>query len=396
MKILIISPTPTHPTNAGNRSRILNICQILRNKGFDVHFLYIKKEEYSYDSMFSFFNKGLFIYESDDPFVYFQKPPCFARIASWLLSKFGFIHNDYFNRFKYNKNIDDYFPRGLPKYISDNLDVTSYDYLLVNYVVFSRAVFCFPDNVIRILDTHDVLTNRYLNYLNIGLEPRWYSLHKRQEAIGLNRFDIVWAIQDGELNYFKKLTTSKACLFPYIPSINCGFTVCEPNILFLGSSNVINIDGLRHFISDILPILDGFNLNFKIFVAGSVCDFKNEFPHHPSVSYCGEISDMIDFFKKGSIFINPIRTGTGIKIKTIDALFFGKCVVSYKCGVEGLMDFDSDSVYYKLVSDEYGFALELKALVENEDYLRSQLNITKDFRTAYLNYYNIDECFTVN
>ena len=41
MKILIISKTPTHPTNEGNRWGIFSQAEILHSLGNEVHFLYI-------------------------------------------------------------------------------------------------------------------------------------------------------------------------------------------------------------------------------------------------------------------------------------------------------------------------------------------------------------------
>ena len=46
-KILVISPTPTHPQNAGNRIRIYNLVSNLKELGHDVHFLYEGRESIS-------------------------------------------------------------------------------------------------------------------------------------------------------------------------------------------------------------------------------------------------------------------------------------------------------------------------------------------------------------
>lgn len=44
MKILIISKTPTHPTNEGNRWGILSQAEILHSLGNEVHFcIFMKK-----------------------------------------------------------------------------------------------------------------------------------------------------------------------------------------------------------------------------------------------------------------------------------------------------------------------------------------------------------------
>lgn len=44
LKVLVVSPTPTHPTTAGNRARILNLCTLLRSAAHDVHFLHVQRE----------------------------------------------------------------------------------------------------------------------------------------------------------------------------------------------------------------------------------------------------------------------------------------------------------------------------------------------------------------
>ncbi|MCI0616683.1 hypothetical protein L0244_27200, partial [bacterium] len=43
-KILVISPIPTHPQNAGNRARVYSLLSNLRDMNHDVHFLHLKRE----------------------------------------------------------------------------------------------------------------------------------------------------------------------------------------------------------------------------------------------------------------------------------------------------------------------------------------------------------------
>lgn len=43
-KILVISQTPTHPQNAGNRTRIVNFLLALKEQGHEIHFVYLNRE----------------------------------------------------------------------------------------------------------------------------------------------------------------------------------------------------------------------------------------------------------------------------------------------------------------------------------------------------------------
>ena len=43
-KLLILSPTPTHPTNAGNRVRIRKWLELCVEAGIDFHFAFFRNE----------------------------------------------------------------------------------------------------------------------------------------------------------------------------------------------------------------------------------------------------------------------------------------------------------------------------------------------------------------
>ena len=50
----------------------------------------------------------------------------------------------------------------------------------------------------------------------------------------------------------------------------------------------------------------------------------------------GEVSRIEDFFNSIEVFINPIFSGSGLRVKIIDAVEFMVPIVSSKKGVEGL------------------------------------------------------------
>ena len=50
----------------------------------------------------------------------------------------------------------------------------------------------------------------------------------------------------------------------------------------------------------------------------------------------GNVSSLAQFYSQILFAINPIRLGTGLKIKTVEALSFGRSVVSTTCGSSGL------------------------------------------------------------
>jgi hypothetical protein len=57
-KILVVSMTPTHPPNAGNRIRILGMSRWLREQGHEVHFLYSDQGWGDNEGMKAFWGNG--------------------------------------------------------------------------------------------------------------------------------------------------------------------------------------------------------------------------------------------------------------------------------------------------------------------------------------------------
>ena len=66
--------------------------------------------------------------------------------------------------------------------------------------------FCFdyvPKGVFKILDTHDVFSGRREVLQANGIEPEYFHTTREEEAKGLARADLVWAIKQPEQIYFQ-------------------------------------------------------------------------------------------------------------------------------------------------------------------------------------------------
>ena len=54
------------------------------------------------------------------------------------------------------------------------------------------------------------------------------------------------------------------------------------------------------------------------------------------VTRIGYVRNLRRAYRDAAVVINPVRFGTGLKIKTVEALAHGKALVTTSCGVEGL------------------------------------------------------------
>jgi len=57
---------------------------------------------------------------------------------------------------------------------------------------------------------------------------------------------------------------------------------------------------------------------------------------HPNVENAGFVSDLTEEYRRAKVILVPIRQGGGIKIKAVEALAFGRVVISTPKGMEGI------------------------------------------------------------
>ena len=75
------------------------------------------------------------------------------------------------------------------------------------------------------------------------------------------------------------------------------------------------------------------NPNAELHVYGKVSSYCRK---GPSVFLHGFVEKYEDIYKDNQIFINPILMGGGLKIKCVEALMFGKPLVTTSIGAQGL------------------------------------------------------------
>ena len=134
MNILIVSRTPTHPLNAGNRWGILAQVQILRQYGNDVHFLYVEHRRIK-RSLQSEYNNDLIQtqkYWGKD--FYHFKVSMIQRLWMSLVYHWRWVINGG------ELHVDDQYPVGLTSYVRNICKKTKYDILIVNYFSLSKLI----------------------------------------------------------------------------------------------------------------------------------------------------------------------------------------------------------------------------------------------------------------
>ena len=112
----------------------------------------------------------------------------------------------------------------------------------------------------------------------------------------------------------------------------------EKHLLFVGSLNMApNIEGIKWFIQKIWKKILCEIPECKLLIVGSAPS-KGTYKFLTSVPNCNVFINKVDISSEYSdrpIFINPIRFGAGVSIKTIEAMRYGLPIVSTKSGSRG-------------------------------------------------------------
>lgn len=325
--ILIISSVITHPVNMGNKSRIISLVKTLREMDFNIYYLLISKEKKLNKEMYDFWGDKLlgldYIYKKK--FIsYINKVIRNIQIFLGLKNIKPFL-------------ADEWYGIGLDNYIKKLKKKIKFDVVFVEYIFFSKALECFNSDTLKIIDTHDVYSNREKVLLKEGIKHLGFFTTEQEESKALNRADVIIAIQDKEKEYFSGITNKKVITLGHItPIIKFDHTrKSTNNILFFGGNSLINQNGLKYFIEEVFPKVKSEINNAKFFIAGGI---KYNNVKDNDIICLGEVFDPESLYKGVDIVINPVLTGTGQKIKSMEALGAGMPLVTTQAGAYGLED----------------------------------------------------------
>jgi len=117
------------------------------------------------------------------------------------------------------------------------------------------------------------------------------------------------------------------------------FDQTEEALLFIGTLTwEANIDGLLWFLSKVWPLLLKKLPNLKFYIVGKNPDKRivKSVSGFPNIILTGFVEDLEPYYQKSRVFVIPLRFGSGIKVKLLNALYRGIPSVTTAIGIEGL------------------------------------------------------------
>jgi glycosyltransferase involved in cell wall biosynthesis len=346
MRILVVSPTPSHPQDAGNRARIHAVLSGLKAAGHSITLCLLDREKVApqhHEAMRKSWDELILVPHDRS----LEKPSLGATYG-----------------------LDDWIQAPL----EDALQALAarrpgFDMVMVQYVFLSRAFTLFPgphlrfpSPVLKVLDTHDQFGGRDQRLRALGLPAGFFHTTEAEEARGFGRADLVLAIQEEERAAFESTSPTPVLTLGHIPADRRPpLPPRSPDgrfvVGYLGSSNPMNVRALRRFI-EALDLHAFAAAGGELRVAGAA---SKGLESAPGLTLLGQVEDPDELYAGVDLVVNPHEGGTGLKIKTVEALSRGRPVAGTAEAFAGL---EPEAAFHAAPSAAGLAALVLRAAAE--------------------------------
>jgi len=195
--------------------------------------------------------------------------------------------------------------------------------------------------------------SKFLSYLK-------YLRHYYSELFLLSQINYFVAITDKSYNFYSKhFKNKKIFLVPNAVDLEyfCSdkdISVEKGRISFVGIMNFLpNIDAVMFFCKEVVPQLRK-KIDFKFYIIGKnptkeVLNLANG----KDIIVTGEVKDIKEHFLKSEVIVIPLRMGSGLRNKVIQAMACGKTVVVTKDATEGLNVEDNVNILIANTPEEF-------------------------------------------
>lgn len=378
--ILIVSHVVPYPPAAGNEIRILKMIEWLRSEGFALVLLlnHPPLPEERIAALKRYVDQVHFIGEEMGELPALPPAPPLAVLKEKLvrelpnsrlyrlcfgMSKEKKIRSDQVKRYLASERL-----RQATRHLAERYRPAA---VLVEYVFAAPCLDAVGGESLKIIDTHDMFSRKKEQVLAFGIDDP-LPCSRAEERGYLLRADLVIAIQTNEGGMFSGLVPERDVVttgidFEVVADID-NSAEQRGTVLVVGSDNPLNVHGLRHFHEHCWPRIRQSHPGAVLRVVGKLA---NHLETGDAQVHCvGWVADLDEEYRRAAVVINPTLAGTGLKIKSVEALCRGKALVGTPNSVEGI-DFDGEPPFMVGENAEE-FAAHVSALL-NSDQQRLQL-----------------------
>lgn len=206
-----------------------------------------------------------------------------------------------------------------------------------------------------------------------NLLKRWYLKHlslslRAYELEHIGDYDGIVCITRNDADTFRQAGCRKPIAsIPFgvdsgeVPSVEV-----EPDSLFhIGAMDWLpNQESIRWLLEEVWPVVHREVPQAKLYLAGRKMSAQWMNATIEGVSVIGEVPDAMYFIGSKKINVVPLLSGSGIRVKIIEAMSIGKTVVTTTVGAQGIDYIDGENILIADTPEE--FARQIKRCLEDD------------------------------
>lgn len=234
--------------------------------------------------------------------------------------------------------------------LRERLSRNRYDLVICDFVL-TAGVLPWDLHIPTVIFSHNVEATLWRRHLALNKNVLWKLVALREHR-SIDRFerhftrlaDHVLTVSDSDRREFLKfLDPDNVSTIPtgvdlnyFRPRTNVQH---EPSVIFTGSMDwKPNEDAIRYFVASIFPLVQKQVPDVVLRIVGrkpgpGILAFKEK---NCAIQVTGTVEDVRPYVHDSSVYIVPLRIGSGTRIKIFEAMAMGVPVVSTSIGAEGL------------------------------------------------------------
>jgi glycosyltransferase involved in cell wall biosynthesis len=388
-KVLYFFPDNVGNPTAGNKTRAIQLLRYFKERGYEVDYVSLKHEKVDVGTekqtiAFLLDNKL-----ADNVHLLPRKPGKKNAIAYFFKHKMWDLLY-YWRTYPTRSKIPTFLTVVLKNAFEDLLKAKTYDHVIISYVQCADLVSNkqLLNGAKTMIDTHDFITAQFKDKRNFNLGATF-----SDEINRLNLFNEIWAISSEEQYVFGQFCSSGVRLIPLM--MDRGNVQLKPaaqrkyDLIYVASDNVHNQRAATWFFENVYPLLPQ---GISICVIGLI---NKTIPDKYKIERVAYAESLEEYYADARVALCPMLSGTGVKVKVVEALAFGLPVVCTLRGVDGLSNKRLNGC---MVSDDPAqFAQNITALLQDTELYNTQSALaTAMFNSSFSKdvlYHELDNAF---
>ncbi|MBK7309517.1 MAG: glycosyltransferase family 4 protein [Sphingobacteriaceae bacterium] len=395
MRILQLCNKAPFPANDGSSIAIYNMARGLYENNAELHLLTINtKKHFKEDSSVPQEFKTKTHYRS----VYKDTSPgALGAFLNLFSSKSYFISRFYFKEF------EDALIETLQK---NTFDVIQLEGLFMAPYIATIKKFSKAKIALRAHNIEHLIWQRHISNESNGLKKAYLKIQnsrlKTYEEEIFTKVDVIVTITDADKDHIHKQ-------FPKLNIVTCLTGVdlvdYEQNVNVIKQENTIfsfgsmdwmpNLESVDWFLNNCWGKINAKHPNCKFIIAGRHMPQKFKTLQLHNVQIEENVINNRDFYSTYDIMLVPLLSGSGLRIKLVEGLAYGKAIVSTSIGAEGIaitkgehmLIADSAEEFTNAIDRLLSSATEKKNLEQNAKQFAKEHLVNRSITKKLLDHY---------